>query len=371
VSVAVAVKVHGVPLDPSIVLADVTVRSGRERADDGLSPSSATVDLLSPAPLGSTLRIADAIAITANGVARFAGRVAELTQDARGGQTATTLVAVGALARLPRLPVALPLPAATAAARVSAIFAGAGIPVAISGGTTYNLAAYGATGDDPTTADTVVAAVMADTGAIVADGGDGTVIVQFPEARISGEKHTPDAARTSSELVWQMSDDVVNDASVEYGPQASRAVARATNSISIETYDVHATRLSSGLGDAGSATRRATSIVSRLAAPAWEVRSVESWDDAALTYHVGALMTLGPLSSAAPVPSPWIGILEGWTERYQPDDAGGIIGVWDLAMGDPRHSAETLVWANATPAEHWATVNPATSWQEVISNSDL
>ena len=372
-SLSVSVSVNGTPLDPNVVLADVTIRSGRERADDGLSASSATVDLLSPAPLGSSLQIADVVTITASGVPRFTGKVAELTVGTgTGGEAVTTLVAVGALSRLPRLLVTLPLPAATAAARLTSLFAGLGIPLAVAGGTTYNLTDYGAIGDDPVTADQIVGAVMTDTGAIVADGGDGTVFAQFPEARISGETHTPDPAATSLDLVWDMADDMVNDCTVEYGPSTSRATVHTNNPVAIESYDLRAARLSGGLADVGTATRRAASIVSRLAEPAWGLRSVQSWDENILSYHVGALVTLAPLPASAPVAGgSWLGILEGWTERYQPDTAGGLGGSWELAIGDPKHSAETLVWQNATPSEHWSSVNPATAWQDVISNTDL
>ena len=369
----IVVQLNGVALAGDIVVADIAIRSGRSRADDGLAPASATIELRSPNPTGASVAISDKLTVLVDGAKRFTGRVAEVTRttdssDPMGSEY--TVVAIGPIARLARLLVALPIAAQTAAQRATAVFAAAGIPATVLGGTTYNLAALGATGDPAIAADQVLGSIMNDTAAVIFDKGDGSIIVQFPESRISGDVWTPDPAKTQVELSWDQTDDLVNDATVTYGTGTGSSV-NATSPASITTHDRHAVRLSTGLADVGSATRRANSMVARLADPAWEAGGVSTWDQTFRAHTVGAVVTLAPLPPSAPMAGSWTGILEGWVEHYEPGTDGQLIGTYELALSDRQHSAETLIWSAAAPAEHWNTVNPATSWTEVLSNADL
>ena len=92
-----------------------------------------------------------------------------------------------------------------------------------------------------------------------------------------------------------------------------------------------------------------------------------------LAHSVGSVVTLTPLPANSPVTGVWVGVLEGWIETYQPmgDGSGTLVGGWELALSDQRHSAESLVWSAANPAEKWNTVNPATRWQDALSNANL
>ena len=209
---------------------------------------------------------------------------------------------------------------------------------------------------------------MSDTGAVVQDGPAGQIIAQFPEARISGDVVTPDPTLTHVDVDFEMTDDLVNEATVTYNP-AVPATYVASNAASITKYEKHSVELQTGLSDVGSATRRAGSIVARLAIPAWQVGKVQTWDEAMLAHGVGAVVTLSPLAPVSPIAGRWVGVLEGWTETYQPlgDGSQALVGSWVLSLSDQRHSAESLVWSAVNPAEKWNTVNPATRWQDALS----
>ena len=369
---SVSVQLNGATIDPALVVADVTIRSGRSRADDGLSASSCTVDLLTPDPAGVSVSIADQLRVVVDGQPRFQGTIGEITRASLDGGDASTytLVAVGAIAHLPRTLITMPLPAQSARTRMQNVFATAGLPVVIEGGDSYQLAALGQAGDGPSGADAVIAAIMTDTGCIVADLGDGSVLVQFLDSRLSADVFAPDPALTHVNLEWEQTDDLVNDVTVEW---PGGAPATATSPDSVTRYGKRSTSLQSGLGSLTAAQYRASTIVSRLAFPAWQVGTVETWDPAVMAHRIGAIVTLSPLPASSPVAGgAWSGVLEGWNESYGPDADGNLAGTWTLAVSDRAHSAETVAWQNVSPPTlQWAQVNPATSWAEAISNADL
>lgn len=370
---SVVVSLNGAAIAPELVIADVAIRSGRTRSDDGLSASSATVELLTPDPAGVAVSIADTLGVVVDGNARFEGRISEITR-ATGledpNSSRYTLIAVGPIARLPRVQIAMPLAAGSARARMLAVFQAAGIPVVVEGGDAYQLAALGVAGDPPSGADQVVGAIMNDTGCVVADLGDGSVLAQFLDSRLSEDVWRPDPALTHVELAWEQTDDLVNDITVEWPGGAAVA---SSSSGSIAQYERHAATLNTGLGTLGAAQQRAASIIARLAYPAWQIGAVETWDQTVMAHRIGAIVTLAPLPASSPVTAgAWSGVLEGWTEQYGPDASGQLAGTWTLAISDRAHSAESVAWANVSPpALKWNQVNPNTSWSEAVSNGDL
>lgn len=370
--VSVVVKLMGVAVDPARVIANVTIRSGRERADDGLSAASATVEFVTPDPSGAGVGIADTLDVVVNGVPRFHGRVCEITraQASDPASTQFTVVAVGPTARLPRVTVALPLAAKSAAARMADMLAAAGITASIHGGEAYALAAYGDVGDDPVSVDQVIGDIITDTGVVVADLGDGRILAQFLDSRISEDQWTPDPDLTYVDLQWEQTDDLVNDVEVEW---PGGAAATSSNPTSITRYEKHSTSLSTGLGTLAAAQQRAAGIIARLAQPSWNVGSVETWDETILAHGVGAVVTITPLPASAPVSGDsWLGVLEGWEETYGPDADGELSGTWSLAVSDRAHSSETVAWAHISPASlTWAQVNPGCAWADALSNGDL
>ena len=68
---------------------------------------------------------------------------------------------------------------------MTAILTTAGIPALIEGGDAYQLAAYGAAGDDPVGADQIIGAMIGRYRRRVADLGDGRILAQFLDSRIA------------------------------------------------------------------------------------------------------------------------------------------------------------------------------------------
>ena len=369
-SYAVAVSIAGVAVDPSLVVADLTIRSGRTRADDGIEPASCTVELVETAPDAITLSMEDVLQITIDGAPRFTGRITEITRTPAGlAGSSWTLVATGDLARLSRFLLALPLPAETAQARAERVLSALGFSHTLLGGAGYQIAAYGVAGDAPAAADQILSSLVTDTGAIFQDNGDGSILVQFMDARLSEDRWTPAPELTSVELSFAQNDDVVNDLRVSW----TGGIVSASSTGSIAQFDKRSVSLDTALNDAPSANQRAASIIGRLSFPAWGIDSLTTWDRDFFNHGIGAIVDVGPLPAGSPVESPWQGVMEGWVEHYQPstDGSGRVLGSFLVSLGDLQHSAETVHWGGVTPTLHWAGVDPATSWQEAISNAAL
>jgi hypothetical protein len=367
---AITVEIAGSPIAADLVVADLTIRSGRTRAEDGISPATATLELLTPAPAGGSISIGDLVVVGVDGRPRFTGRISEITSaTSSSGGSLWTVVAAGGSARMGRILVDLPLAAASASGRAIALLEGAGYVADVRGGDGIGLAAYGEAGDAPVTLSSVLDAIAKDTGAVIADQPDGSILVQFLDSRLSDDRFTPDPAQTHVDVEWVQSDDLVNDCTVEYAGGA----VQADNADSIARWDPHTLRLQTGLADAAGATTRATSIVARLGSPVWECGAVETWDPLVLEHEIGAVVTLAPLPASSPVGGSWSGVLEGWTDRYTPaaDGTGELAASWQLAVSDLLHSSESVVWMDVDADLRWMDVDPACSWSEAVSNENL
>jgi hypothetical protein len=368
-TIDVSVLVAGVVVNPDNVVCDVTIRSGRSRADDGIQPATCTIELVEDDPSTLQVEIAQTLQVMVEAAPRFTGRVTEITRTPAGAASTWTVIGAGRLARLTRFLVAMPLPAETAAARAQRVISALGFTADIHGGANLNLGIYGQAGQPPVTSDQVLGDLIADTGCIIQDAGDGSILVQFLDSRLSEDQWTPDPDLTQLSLDFAQNDDLVNDASVAWTGGTVTASAPG----SIATYDRRSVQLSTLLADAASAQARANGLVARLALPAWSVDQATVWDRTILQHQIGAIVTFGPLPAGSPVESPWQGVLEGWVDRYQPagDGTGRIIGIWNIAVGDLAHSVETIHWGGVTATLHWNGVDPATAWNEAISNAAL
>lgn len=370
-----AVLINGAVIDAALVVADVTIRSGRTRQDDGIEPATATIELLEHATTGLAVGIAQTLAVTVDGgdgpAPRFTGRVTEITRTPIQGEDGSTwtIVAAGQLSRLGRFLLALPLPAETAAARAQRVINAVGFVAVVQGGAGLSVADYGVAGDSPAAADSILSDLIRDTGVVVADLGDGSILCQFGDGRLSEDKWTPDPLITNADLSFAQTDDVINDARVSW----TGGLVTATSPGSIADYDHRALVVDTALNTLGAAQSRASSIIARLAYPAWAIEALTTYDRTFLDHGIGALVNVGPIPAGAPVESPWTGVMEGWSEHYQPstDGTNRILGVFVVALGDLQHSAEVIHWAGVTPSLHWNTTDPATDWTEAISNAAL
>jgi hypothetical protein len=372
---AVAVLIDGVAIAPDLVVADVTIRSGRTRQDDGIEPATATIELLEHDTGSITIGIAQRLQVTIDAglgpKPRFTGRITEITRTpiATEDGSSWTIVGAGQTSRLARFLLTPPLPAESAAARAQRVISAVGFTAVIAGGAGLTLAAYGLAGDAPVATDQILADLITDTGAIVADLGDGSILVQFGDGRLSEDKWTPDPALTFTELAFAQSDDVINDVQVSW----TAGIVSATSPGSIQKYDRRSVSLATSLADVGSATTRAANIIGRLAIPAWAIDALTTYDRDFLNHGYGAVVNVAPLPPGSPVESPWQGVLEGWTEHYQPSEDGSqrVLAVFAVALGDLQHSAETVHWGGVTPTLKWNQVDPQTDWTEAVSNAAL
>ena len=149
-SVTVQVKLGGATVPGDVVLADVALRSGRQRSDDGLNTATATVDFLTATPGGLVIAIAQTLQVLVNGTSRFIGKISEITmQETADGPIAYTVVAAGNIAQLERWTIPVPIVAETAAARAQRAITEAGFTATIQGGTTYNMGFLGKLGTPP------------------------------------------------------------------------------------------------------------------------------------------------------------------------------------------------------------------------------
>ena len=101
---ALAVVINGTEIDPALVIADVTIRSGRTRQDDGIEPATTTIELIETTPTGLAIGIAQVIVVTVDAAPRFTGRITEITRTPIAGEQGTTwtIVGTGQLSRLGR-----------------------------------------------------------------------------------------------------------------------------------------------------------------------------------------------------------------------------------------------------------------------------
>jgi hypothetical protein len=372
---AIAVLVDDVAIPQDLIVADVTIRSGRSRQDDGLEPATAVIELLDAQPGQVSVGIAQVLRITVDpgtgATPRFTGRITEITRTPIQGGTGSSwsIVAAGNISRLARFLLDLPIPQESAPARAQRVIEAVGFTAVVQGGDGLTLAAYGVDGDPPASADRILGDLITDTGASVADLGDGSILCQFGDGRLSEDRWTPDPAITNADLAFAQSDDVINDCRVAW----AGGLVVATSPGSISRYDYRGISLATNLADLGSATTRATSIIGRLAYPAWAIDALSTFDRGFFDHAIGAVVTIDQLPPGAPVESPWSGVLEGWSEHYQPSTDGSdrLLGVFVIALGDTQHSAETVHWGGVTPTLTWAGVDPATAWYEAVSNAAL
>ena len=124
------------------------------------------------------------------------------------------------------------------------------VPV-IQGGAGLSVGAYGVAGDPPADAAQILGDLITDTGLVVADLGDGSILCQFADGRLSEDRWTPDPALTNAELAFAQTDDVINDARVTW----TGGLATSTSPGSIADYDHRAVSLDTSLDTLGAAQR--------------------------------------------------------------------------------------------------------------------
>jgi len=363
------------------VLADVTVKRGREHPAENFEPSTLQATLVSNAavqtsrgdqvtftlnapatdPLWDTSSGTwDAAAGTWDSVARkvtlFVGRVTDLTSVWTVAADGTSFVEVAMVAVDPLSSLANQMlggaetwPSETCVARVNRISDEIDWPITTIG--TGGMLATRSPGSAP-------ALDLLD--AAAANGAAVGGIYFHPPTGVTtwtlgAERNTttPGLVFDSCHLLAQLKaeqavSDIANDCTVSY----SGGEARATDLGSTDAVGWRTASISTDLAVLADAQARAADTIARYCLPAWKVTDVvipsELLDDAGLAESLlnaslGTRVQLSPLP--APAPTTWNGYLEGWSLAMQtpttyrvtlnlsPEQYSGPLFPWDSATG--------------------------------------
>lgn len=371
----------GVSIPLAGVLADVTLRHGRPTIDAQPIASSATIalepvtrELTAPFTVGRPIRllvgeaaIVDEAIVDEELVGYIGPRFVGTVTDAELDVDRLTLTAIGPLAAASRVqldPSTWPLEAWSA--RCARVFATAGVPARVEADPTFDplLEAPIVQGSDPLLLGSYLPSLAAAVGAAICDGPDGVVVCQALGARASRTTAALlelDPAKVAYAPAWHQTLEVVNDVTVQYGPDNAVLGVRATDPSSAGEYGHRATAIEqTRLHAAADADSRGRVALSRGAYPRWGMPAAPLLEPVWL--DVGDRVTVTELPPASPSAS-WSALLEGWTDRISGPD-------WtiDLTLSDPILSGLALTWADvdAGPSLAWAAVDPATAWYEAV-----
>lgn len=158
---------------------------------------------------------------------------------------------------------------------------------------------------------------------------------------------------------FEQTDDVENALELTY----SAGTVTAENAGSIATFERRPARIATELELLADAELRAALRVHRRGFPRWltaPVDLLELRDD----LSIGSPVRLSELPEWAPGVG-YLGILEGWEDRVEPDGAGGVAWSQKLYLSDPRISGGFgVVWSDTI--ETWANV---VYWNELGSET--
>lgn len=345
------------------VFASVTIRHGRTSPDDGPLASTATLTLVDVArEFVTAFRVGDPLdVLLADDEPRFRGRIT----DASLGESGLSIIAVSSLSWLSRRPVgASDWPEEAWSDRIMRAFKEAG---ALTRWMDMDGTWDGATGtwehpvdpdaltlqigdDDPILAarpadETTLGAYLVELAqyepAAIANLPNGSILVQALTYRRTLAEHELAAADVAWAPEFSQTDDVRNDATVEYVGGS----VTVTDADSISRFEDRPTTLRTELVDLASATRRASVTVARESQPDWIVGAADllTLDD---TIGIGTPVRIPSLPTWAPADS-YLGMVEGWEDHVEPSTGEGLDWTMALALSAPRRSSYGLSWDHA------------------------
>ena len=413
-------RLNGVPLDPCMVLANVTVVHGRGGFGETGSPSSTTIEILHPAGMMPDWQSGDILELVdADNVSMFAGRVVErkLAHTDKDGTRMGlfTVTAAGALAALGvRMVGDTPWPQETGAQRAGRILVAADVRWRVQGVLDLQVLARDV---DRQPAAGLLDELAEWTGAAVFDTPTGEVVYQAMASRtrihpyrwndfdpaltwndfdpaLTWDGDPPSIGQWPSPasqfptvlpcdaVVWEpewftSEAAVINQVTVAYGPADPQAEVELADAASIGRHSRRHLSMSTGLAGAADATARATHILTTQHAERWQIGDV--------TVALGALDTttrgkvLGLLCGdhvtleGLPQPAPatdWTGIVEGWTYTMWAD-GGQFHEQMVLTLSDPLLSLVVMQWQDYTATYLWSDHPDALTWDDLETTSVL
>jgi hypothetical protein len=359
----VSVRLDGAELDLAGVLADVTIRHGRDSATAGPTPSSASLAIWPvDRSLTGPFRVGVRLELDAAGPAGRFPLFRGVVTDAEIDDPTLSIEAAGYLASASRVELNLSTWVAERwSARCERILGSAPFGYSIEPDPDFDPVLEVAT--NPGT-QTILAGTYADSlavavGAAIVDSADGKIVLQALGSRRSRPHtmHELDPAKVAYAPKWAQPLDVVNWVTVQFGQDQSQAMLVRFDGASQGRYGRRATELeTTRIRSTADAETRAVQALARGAYPCWTMPGLVYLEPLpGLT--VGDRVRVTDLPASAPWSS-WAPVVEGWTHRI-----AGSEWTLDLTLSDPTLSGLAIAWVELPPDVRWNTVPPL-EWHE-------
>jgi len=360
----IAIDGQDVPLDE--VIADVTIRTGRDSVSGSPQPSSCVLALH---PVDRDFSRGFTVGVQLQIVAYGLGSVFRGTlTDAELDDDQLRVVATGTLAAANRVELDVTgWPAETWSARATRLLDQAGWWYTVESDPGFDPVLEPPSNLDSglITFDTYAQSLVAAVGAAMFDTGDGHIVLQAIGSRAS-RPHTVwelDPANVLFSPAWLQSLEVANIVGVQWGTDDATQMDVQTDQASIDLYgrltaEIQSTRIRS-LADA---QQRGRLALARGAYPRWGMRELELLQPL-LSLRVGDRVRLTELPDASPS-SVWEPVVEGWTHTISGPE-------WrqTLALSDPVASGLAVTW-QTVPAVAWQDVPPL-EWRDADEAGDF
>lgn len=409
------VSINGTPIDPGLVLAELTVLHGRRDILDGPTASSATVVVLHPPGAMPAWRGGDMLELAGPEGPAFTGRITERSlvhMDADGVRHGRfTVTAMGPVARLGVRTVGEePWPAESGTERATRILEASEVPYLIDGAADAVILPRDV---DSRPALDLLIDVAQDTGAAVFDLPDGTVVYQPMKERArpvkpfrwqdfdsafmwsqfdsaftwadfntwySTDSEFPVAIPPGAveyEPAWSSSEaDVINHVRIGYGaiPEGSeQAWTEVTSPASIDRHGRRYLYSGTQLRDLADAQAFASWWLAVKGSEHWHLDDIvvrlELLDPdiyaAVMALTCGDHITIDGMPQPAPA-TVYTGIVEGWT--YTMWGAGGLLHErLVLHTTAPLESLAVPQWGDYDDAFMWSDHDAQLAWADMTS----
>ena len=403
-----SVTVNGVALDLEGIEYRVTVSHGRNDITSNPQASDASMTLFGFASI--PIEIADTVVINANSVARFTGRVSDLTlrhdYNPNGDYVARLdCTIMGTLSELGLMYVgAAGYAQELLDVRVENILTETGLAYANNSDPAMTQLAMDAI-DGGYSALDLLNALGTETGGTLCDLPDGNVLWESYSRRGYGYNpaHWSDMGldtwadvdyvwadvydRTTTApqtvdlpheaVVWSptwsnTNQTILNDVTVIYDAGGT-SLETGSEVESIATYGRRATSLTTQLYYLADAQTRVADILRAQGQPRYALQNIQvimdELTEPTLTNVLDLISGSRVSIQNTPQPSPiedYTGVVEGWTQYFTPGQ-----DILSISLSDPRFSYATCRWYEVSEVLLWSGVSPTVQWYNVVLPDDL